>query len=149
MKAILTILLFFFFSSLCFAQQEETAIKAVLDKETTAFFKHDFKSSYSFWRLKPQSLAIVSEPDGKVLYLTGKELNADYTAKALEATVFPDEFKRSDWRFQVQGSAAYVTFEQTVSKANTVTGQTYESRYMEKVNGEWKIISMMVVNFKK
>ncbi|MFT3823643.1 MAG: hypothetical protein QM731_06965 [Chitinophagaceae bacterium] len=149
MKALLLILLTTFFSSIAFTQQEDAVIKDILQKETTAFFNHDFKTSYSYWYIKPQSLAIVSESDGKVLQLTSKELNAIYTASSLKTAVFPKEFKRSDWRFQIKGDAAYVTFEQTASSDNEMIGRTYESRYLEKINGQWKIISMTVVNFKK
>ena len=149
MKTIILVLSTMLIGTKIFAQQENAAIKEVLQNETTAFFKHDFSKSYSFWHITPESLGVVSESDGQVLYLTSKELNAEYTAKALRDAVFPDRVERSKWLLQVRGNTAYVTFQQTAFKGNSTTGQTYESRYMEKIDGHWKIISMTVVNFKK
>ncbi len=149
MKTITFLLLMSFLSSSGFAQTDEAAIKEVLTRETTAFFKHDFKAAYAEWHTIPESVAIVSSLDGNVLYLTDKELNAAYTAKELSAAVFPDTFNRSNWKFRIQGSTAYVVFEQTVWKGKEITGHTYETRYMEKAGGQWKIVSMNVVNYKK
>lgn len=147
MKIILIILGTILINSKILAQ-EDVSIRDVLQKETTAFFKHDFITSYTFWHIIPQSVAIVSETDGRVLYLTGHELNTEYTAKALQSAIFPDRFERSNWLIRVKGSTAYVSFQQSVFTGNAITGQTYESRYMEKIAGQWKIISMTVVNFK-
>lgn len=144
------IVLFTMFSSIgAFAQVEEQAIKKVLAEETTSFFKHDFKTSYSKWHIVPQSVAIVSHLNGDILYLTDKELDVAYTTKALSKTVFPDTFDRSHWKFRINAASAYVTFDQTVLKGKKIIGKTYESRYMEKISGQWKIISMNVVNYKK
>lgn len=131
-----------------FAQNEEAAIRKVLHDETTAFFKHDFSKTYSYWHITPQSLAVVSEINGNVLYLTDRELNAAYVNKVLRDTLLPDHFERTKWLLRVQGNTAYVTFQQATFKAQTAV-QTYESRYMEKINGQWKIISMTVVGFKE
>ncbi|MRG47330.1 hypothetical protein GFS24_19575 [Chitinophaga sp. SYP-B3965] len=149
MKTI-SIVLFAMFSSIgAFAQAEEQAIKKVLAEETTSFFKHDFKTSYSKWHVVPQSVGIVSHLNGETLYLTDKELDVAYTTKELSKTVFPDTFDRSRWKFRINATSAYVTFDQNSLKGKKIIGQTHESRYMEKISGEWKIVSMNVVNYKK
>lgn len=150
MKSILSLLATLFLGISCYSQTaDEVTIKDVLTKETTAFFKRDFKTSFSYWHIIPQSVAIVSMADGEVLRLTDKELNAAYTANALQSNIFPDSFGRSLWLFKINGNAAFVSFEQSVFTEKKITGKTYECRYMEKINGQWKIVAMTVVNVKQ
>jgi hypothetical protein len=149
MKSITLVLLALVFSITGFAQTDEAAIKEVLARETTSFFKHDFKAAYAEWHVVPQSTGIVSSLDGNVLFLTAKELSAAYTTKELSSVVFPDTFNRSDWLFRINPNSAYVAFNQIGLKEKEIVERTYETRYMEKVNNQWKIVSMTVVNHKK
>ena len=149
MKSTTFLLLTLLGSVASFGQSDEAAIKDALARETTAFFKKDFKAAYSEWNVAPQSTGIVSLLDGNVLYLTNKELNAEYVTKELSSTAFPDKFDRSDWLFRINPASAYVSFHQTALKGTEIVERTYETRYMEKVNNQWKIVAMAVINHKK
>ncbi len=50
------------------------------------------------------------------------------------------------WNIHTSGKTAFVTFSQRVENLDTkVVRETAEARYMEKINGDWKIVNVSVV----
>jgi hypothetical protein len=137
-------------SSLTFAQntKEEAAIKAIIEKETEAWFNRDATQMLACWADVPQITQCVSLL-GDVVIFNNADMNKDnrlFKELAKEAPI-KASVARSDWNIRIVGNAAYVTFKQM----DTIGGATnyyHEGRFMEKLNGQWKIVAVNVAAFK-
>jgi ketosteroid isomerase-like protein len=128
------------------AQKDEDAIKKVIADETTAFYAKDAKAMMSFWHPMPQStLFVVINPDQTVSH-NGSSMTVDSVKGMLTGNPETVNFTRTNWVFCMSGSAAYVTFEQSLAEEKTYS---HETRFMEKINGDWKIVSSNVVILNK
>jgi ketosteroid isomerase-like protein len=122
-------------------KEEEDAIKKMLDEYKKASDAADFKAYKSHWVDAPY-----------VSYqLNGQSFIGDAFWKKTEE-IFASRkpttniTTRSDWNFAIKGGAAFVTFSQKVENPEKkMTSETYEERYLEKVNGEWKIANMTAI----
>jgi ketosteroid isomerase-like protein len=123
------------------AAEEEAAIKKMLDEEKKASDAGDFKAYKSHW---------VEAPYISWLY-NGLSFKGDAFWKSAEEKFAGRKpttniTTRSDWSFTIKGIAAFVTFSQkTENVEKKTTYETYEERYVEKVNGEWKMVNMTAV----
>ncbi|NIJ54795.1 nuclear transport factor 2 family protein [Dyadobacter arcticus] len=140
-------LLIFVLSSICvhaaFAQTaDEKAIVKTIEDEKTASDNADYKAYLSHW---------VKTPYASFLY-NGMLLTGDNLWKAMDqrwANAKPHKNNniRTDWNIHVNGNAAFVTFsQQTENEEKKITSNTAEARFLEKINGEWKIASMVATN---
>ena len=131
-----------------FAQSaEEAAIKTVIEKETQAWFDRDAKAMKSYWADVPQITQCVSLLGDVVIFNTaestkGKDLFALVGNVPQKATV-----TRTDWNIRVVGNGAYVTYTEKDETAG-VASHFYESRFMEKMDGAWKIVAVNAVAYK-
>ena len=122
-------------------KDEEEAIKKMLDEEKKASDAADFKAYKSHWVEAPyvsfqyNGLSFVGDAFWKSAEekFAGKKPSNNITT-------------RSDWNFTIKGGAAFVTFSQkTENVEKKTTYETYEQRYVEKVNGEWKMVNMTAI----
>ena len=125
-----------------FAQSsEDTAIKTVIDAETEASHAADYKTYLTYWAKVPYASFLVE----------GKQYVGDVLWKAMDgvfATRKPTKINtvRTGWNIRAVGNTAFVTFEQRDENLDTkAIRETAETRYMEKVNGEWKIVNVSVI----
>ena len=131
-----------------FAQsKDEKAIKAVIEKETAAWFARDAKAMESYWAKVPQTTQCVSLLGDVVMFNTaestkGKDPFAGVGHEPQKATV-----TRTDWNIRMVGNGTYVTYTEKDETAG-VTSHFYESRFMEKIDGQWKIVAVNAVAFK-
>jgi antirestriction protein ArdC len=116
---------------------DETAIKAVIEAETTAFCKVSMADVVKqFWILDDKTVMCASQVDGTmVLY---------HAAELLEQTEAPPEnhatFQNSNYQIYITGNLAVVNHDQVVTLEGAAGKQySHEIRVMEKVNGVWKI----------
>lgn len=115
---------------------DEEAIKQLLQNETEAFTKMSLADvAKKFWVLDDRTLLNVTMPDGNHLQLLKDDLLS-------QAEVPPEghaKVAKSDFRFLINGNTALVSFSQTVTTVEGDAVNSHEIRYMDKVNGEWKI----------
>ena len=149
MKKILLSLLLFCTSLLVIAQTDETAIKNVLNDETKAFYDRDAKKMVSYWHKTMQTtMYIVLSPDN-IITKNASSLNADSLQKnMLSGEPLKMDFGRTNWIFCINERSAYITFDQIPNDPQEKQ-YTHETRFMEKINGEWKIVSSNVVYINK
>ena len=120
---------------------DDTAIKAVIDGETKASHAADYKTYQTYWAKVPYASFLID----------GKQYVGDALWKAAEgvfANSKPEKAitTRTDWNIRAVGNMAFVTFEQRDENLDTKTvRETAETRYMEKINGDWKIVNVSVV----
>ncbi len=141
-------LLFAGFTLLAKAQTDEAAIKDVLKQETEAFYNRDAQKMISVWHVTPQTAMYVFLPNDRLYYRSGDQLTVENMQKAWSPTPIKATAERSGWNIRVNGTSAYVTYEQATSQEGQETSHSHETRYMEKIAGAWKIVSSNVV-FKK
>lgn len=131
-----------------FAQlKDEMAIKNVIEKETDAWFARDAAKMESYWAKVPQITQCVSLLGDVVIFNTaestkGKDPFAMVGQVPQKATVI-----RTDWNFRIVGNGAYVTYKEKDESAGT-ENHFYESRFMEKMDGVWKIVAVNAAAYK-
>lgn len=122
--------------------QDEAAIKTVIEKETQAFLNRDATALMSCQANKPYSLLLVGE-HGNVHYFTNPKADMDKTY----TTVFEqlgkpngDTFKNTDYVIRINGNAAFAYFNQTGLNNARDPEVSHQTRYLERINGDWKIV---------
>ena len=131
-----------------FAQsKDEASIKSVIEEETDAWFARDAAKMKSYWAEVPQITQCVSLLGDIVMFNTaeskkGKDPFARVGHEPQKVTV-----TRTDWNIRLVGNGAYVTY----TEKDDVAGfkiHFYESRFMEKMDGTWKIVAVNAVAYK-
>jgi hypothetical protein len=129
-------------------KNDAAAIKALIEKETKAFFEIDHKTwadswaktSYAFW-----SFADTTDVNS----FSGWE-NIDKGFSEYFRTAKPSnaQIERNWLDIKIFGNGAYARFTQHV-KDQTQRKPQAEVRVLEKINGEWKIICVSVIAIEK
>jgi hypothetical protein len=100
---------------------------------------------------KPYSLMLVSE-SGNVHYTTAKsDAENEKSIKELVKMMGPptgDTFVNSGYVIHINGSLAFVYFDQKVTDKTGKVDNFHEVRNLEKTDGKWKIIYVGAVKFK-
>lgn len=127
--------------------QDELAIKNVIEKETEAWFARDAAKMESCWAKVPQITQCVSLLGDVVIFNTaestkGKDPFAMVGTVPQKATI-----TRTDWNFRIVGNGAYVTYTEK-DESGGLTSHFYESRFMEKMDGAWKIVAVNATAYK-
>ena len=129
-------------------KNDTEAIKALIEKETKAFFDIDHKTwadswaqtSYAFW-----SFADTTDVNS---FSGWENINKGFdeyfrTAKPSKANI-----ERNWLDIKIFGNGAYARFTQHV-KDNTDRPPQAEVRVLEKINGKWKIVCVNVIAIEK
>lgn len=119
---------------------DEEAIKNVLNAETAAFDNADYKTYLGYYSKAKYTSFLYSAGlfVGDDLWKMMDEVAATRKAQKIGRT-------RSNWNIRVNGISAFVTYNQANEYAETNTkNETYEERFLEKTNGDWKIVNTTV-----
>lgn len=121
------------------SQQDKDAIKAVITKETTSFFKVDYKNWSESWHKVPYAYWSYSDSTGTSYVEGWDKLNKTFeeyfkTQKPTNAVV-DNEYVE----IRVYGTGAYARFIQRV-KDEIDRDETSQIRVLEKKDGKWKVI---------
>jgi ketosteroid isomerase-like protein len=125
-----------------FAQKNEDAIKKVIADETTAYYGNDAKGMLNQWHIVPQTTMFVLIDQDRVIEHKGASMTLDSVAAMMAGSPETVNVERTNWTFCMSGDCAYVTFDQSIAGQKTCS---HETRFMEKINGDWKIASSNVV----
>lgn len=127
-------------------KQDEAAIKAVVERETQAFLDRDAAAFLDCHINKPYSLLLVGE-HGNVHYFTSPNSDMDKTLTAVLQGLGKsngDSFKNTDYVIRINGNSAFTYFDQTGLNTTNAENKTpevsHQTRYLERVNGLWKIV---------
>lgn len=128
---------------------DEAAIKAVVEKETTAWNARDAATMVSCWANTDYALTAVyhgvMERNNGVYFGPNPNKNLPETVKAIVATMGkPDgsTFKNENYVIRVTGKSAFAYFDQTTTTGDGSQRNAYQIRYLEKISGDWKIVYM-------
>ena len=129
--------------------KEISNIKAVIEKETKAFFEIDQKAWSDCWAHVPYAFWSFADTTDVNSFSGWEAINhgfADYFASSKPSTAIIDR----EWLdVKVFGNGAYVRFTQKVNERDIIRDKQAEVRVLEKVNGQWKIIHVGVIASKK
>lgn len=120
--------------------EDEEAIKSMLNEQTEAFDKNDYKTYLGYYSKAKYTSFLYSAGlfVGDDLWKKMDEVHATRKAQKVIRT-------RSNWNIRINGASAFVTFNQLNEYTETNTkSETYEERFLEKINGEWKIVNVTV-----
>lgn len=132
------------------AQNDEAAIKDVLLRETKAFYNRDVNGFLHCWHVVPQTMLYVVVDPHKVITMSGNEMVKEKLENKWKSGPVDISIDRGDWSFYIKGKNAYVTFDQTTTETKAKKKSfSHEARFMEQVNGEWKIVSSFVALINK
>lgn len=116
---------------------EEAAIKKMIEAENAAFDAADYKAYSSHWAKVPYASYIFNSEKvvGDELWKRMDEVFANHKPTKNNKT-------RTNWNIRTKGDAAFVTFDQRIeNQDNQLVWESVEARYMEKINGQWKIVN--------
>ena len=147
-------LLALLYPAMSFAQKKNDpsrdiqAVKAVIEKETKAFFEINQKAWEDSWAHVPYAYWSFADTTD-VNYFAGweniRQGFADYfrTSRPSTATI-----ERQWLDVKINGTMAYVRFTQRIQD-NVRRDHQAEVRVLEKINGAWKIIHVGVIAVQK
>ncbi|QIP17072.1 hypothetical protein G8759_32765 [Spirosoma aureum] len=123
------------------AQSDEAAIKNSIEAEKIASDAADYKTYKSYWANVPYASFLIF----------GEQVYGDSLWQLMDkvwATRKPAKVNtiRTHWNIRMKGEAAYVTFSQRAENQETkVILESAEARYLEKIAGQWKIVSVVAM----
>jgi hypothetical protein len=134
------------------AQDEKTAIKAVIEKETNAFFNLDRKGwedtwlqvPYAYWSYSDSTGTNFIEGWGEVkksfedyfkTHVPSRQIDVAHQASSSGVTI-----DRTWKEIRVYGTGAYVRYTQRVKEDKIHRDETSQIRILEKKDGKWKVV---------
>lgn len=120
-------------------QQDLEAIKAVIFKETTSFYKVDYKNWADTWHQVPYAYWSYSDSTG-TSYVEGwnaltKTFDEYFRTQKPSNAIVENEYTE----IRVYGTGAYARFIQRV-KDEIDRDETSQIRVLEKKDGKWKVV---------
>ena len=147
MKTLLFTIIGLFISVSAHSQSipDTTAIKQLLEKESTTFRSGDVKAHADCWKIQPYTRIVISTADGKVIDVPPATMaNPPTNMMGAGGT-----FSVSNVKISVIGNSAWVSHdEESISKDGKKT-YTTEFKMLEKINGDWKIVGMSLHAYNK
>lgn len=127
---------------------DEEAIKALLEKETKAFFEIDYKNWSDSWNHAPHAFWSFADSTGVNSFSGWDNIDKGFAEYFKTAKPSKAKIDRSDFQIKVYNNSAYVRFKQTV-RDDSIRPPQEEVRVLEKIKGQWKIICVTVIAIEK
>ncbi|HEX5169441.1 MAG TPA: hypothetical protein VFW11_09720 [Cyclobacteriaceae bacterium] len=121
------------------------SIKALIEKETKAFFEIDRETWSDCWAHVPYAFWSFADTTDVNSFSGWEAINmgfADYFTSSKPSTA---EIEREWLDVKVFGNGAYARFNQKVNDQDISRDKQAEVRVLEKVDGKWKIILVGVI----
>lgn len=133
--------------------EEEAAIKAVIEKETQSWIDKDAEKRITCYANVPQAHSLIyhgrMNVNNGIAYSLNDKTDMPERIKATAASAPAlSGFKNDKYLIRINGSSAMVHFTQILSHASGEQQNMYNERYLEKINGEWKIVYIGGVSYK-
>ncbi len=125
------------------AQADHEAIKRVLRSETEGFFKRDKAVWSNAWAHAPYVHFAANLYGGDFMLIEGWDKLEKQFAGQFKSTKVRDKVvvQNASYTIRQNGNMAFVAYDQTLLDSHGKT-TSKESRVVEKINGQWKIISV-------
>ena len=125
------------------AQADDDAIKRVLRSETEGFFKRDKAEWANAWAHTPYVHFAANLYGGDFMLIKGWGKLEKQFASQFKSSKVSDKVKvqNANYTLHQNGDMAFVAYDQTLVDSHGKT-TSKESRTLEKINGQWKIINV-------
>ena len=123
---------------------DETAIKKLLEKESSTWRAGDVKAHADCWAIKPYSRILISTGDGDALDLPPEMMinpPADMIGEGGTSA-------NSNYKMNVNGNSAWVSHNEVSTAKDGKKSFSYEFRILEKINGNWKLVGQSIHFYK-
>ena len=128
---------------------DEDQIKALIERETKAFFEIDQQGWESSWAHVPYAFWSFADTTDVNSFSGWEQISKGFNAYFLTSKPSAAKIER-DWLFiKIHGDFAYVRFTQLVKDDNIRRPQQAEVRVLERINGLWKIVCVTVIAIQK
>ena len=124
------------------------AIKALIEKETKAFFEIDQNAWAESWVHTPYAFWSFADTTDVNSFSGWQSIKEGFAAYFRTAKPSPAKIDRTWHEIKVFGNGAYARFTQKVSD-NTRRPPQAEVRVLEKIKGQWKIVCVSVIAIEK
>lgn len=140
---LLVVLLLLSAVSRSLAQADNDAIKRVLRSETEGFFKRDKAMWSNAWAHTPYIHFAANLYGGDFMLVKGWDKLEKQFASQFKSSKVTDKVtvQNSNYTIHQNGNMAFVAYDQTLVDSHGKT-ESKESRTLEKLNGQWKIINV-------
>lgn len=131
-----------FFCSSSQAQDEEAAIKKVLEKESATWRSGDVKGHADCWHIQPYSRILVSTGDGTAIDVPpAAMINPAKMGNGGSSA-------NTNYKMSINGNSAWVSHDETSTAQDGSITYSYEIRMLEKIDGEWKLVGQSIHIYK-
>lgn len=134
--------------SLTAQKNDIEAIKALIEKETTAFFEIDYDAWASSWSQSPYAFWSFADTTDVNSFSGWENIEAGFKDYFRTSKPSKAKIERTWMDIKVFGNGAYARFTQQVSD-NTSRPPQAEVRVLEKIKGAWKIVCVNVIAIEK
>lgn len=121
---------------------DASAIKTVLEGHSQAASEGDVEKAVGYFANSP-NIAVSHQLPGSG-YIRGYQAVTNAYRKELTADSFkksPDKLTTGNYLYRIVGNTAFVTYIETFTKPDgTVDSRYHKANYLEKENGQWKMI---------
>lgn len=130
------------------AKGEADAIKAVIERETKAFFEIDAKAWADTWAHAPYAFWSFADTTDVNSFSGWAEIERGFSEYFKHSKPSTANIVRTWHDIKIFGNGAYARFTQHV-KDNSGRNPQAEVRVLEKVKGQWKIVCVTVIAIEK
>ncbi|GAB2527169.1 hypothetical protein [Spirosoma aerophilum] len=144
MKTLLLVTALLLSTVMCgLAQADNDAIKRVLRSETEGFFKRDKAEWSNAWAHTPYIHFAANLYGGDFMLIKGWDNLEKQFASQFRSSKVSDKVtvQNANYTIHQNGNMAFVAYDQTLVDSHGKT-ESKESRTLEKINGQWKIINV-------
>ena len=123
---------------------ETSAIKNVIEKETTTWRLGDIKGHAECWHIQSYTRILVSTEDGLTLDIAPNIIINPTPDIMGDKSVSVN----TNYKISVNGSSAWSSHDQETTSTEGTKSYSYEMRMLEKINGQWKIVGESVHHYR-
>lgn len=122
---------------------DESLIKTLIETETQAWLKRDPVALVMCWANVPYASQLVSMTDGQVMMSANTKQDFNKRAQLMIEQLGKSsgaKYENTNYLTRLNGNAAWITFNQLVTTPGNNKTQAYETRYLEKLDGVWRLV---------
>ena len=123
---------------------ETSAIKAVIERETTTWRLGDIKGHAECWQIQPYTRILVSTANGLTLDIPPNIIINPTPDIMGDKSVSVN----TNYKISVNGNSSWSSHDQETTSTDGTKSYSYEIRILEKINGQWKIVGESVHHYK-
>lgn len=119
---------------------DEQSIKQVIEKEVDALNKDHNLEEYLSCFSHSERIQVGPSDNKMTIGYAAVKANAQKVIDSYHGQSNPNTWSFADWDIRVNGRSAFASCVQTTRTAQGGDIDVFKSDYLEKINGEWKIV---------